>query len=69
MKSYRNRFFLRIFCLILLSAGTFAVRAQEPRQLAPGVMTTIRPFINYSETFQWSDIPEIAAEAQGEDDH
>jgi hypothetical protein len=48
----------------------WALRAegQELRQPAPGVMTTIRPFINYSETFQWSDIPEIVAEAEGEDD-
>ncbi len=55
--------------LVLGLAGAAPIRAQEPRQPAPGVMTTIRPFINYSETFQWSDIPEIVAEAQGEDDN
>ena len=67
MTIFRNRLFLLTALAVLL--GVLNLNAQQPRQLAPGVMTTIRPFINYSETFQWSDIPEIAAEAQGEDDH
>ena len=69
MKNHRYRLFLRIGSLLLVLIGASAVRAQEPRQPAPGVMTAIRPFINYSDTFQWSDFPVIAAEAAGEDDH
>lgn len=68
-KNLWNSLFPLLFCI----AGTLPLALadspnEEPKQLAPGVMTSIRPFINYSETFQWSDIPEIAAEAEGDDD-
>lgn len=56
--------FLAVF-LPLMAAFTWSLAAQEsgePKRLAPGVMKTIRPFINYSETFQWSSMPQIMAE-------
>ena len=69
----------KLFCLsqgLALASFAFAVSGfadetagNAPKEPAPGVMTTIRPFINYSETFQWSDIPEIAGAAEGEADH
>ena len=36
-------------------------KKKEPRRLAPGVMKTIQPFVNYSETYQWASIPSIIA--------
>lgn len=48
-----------------LNAADTGAALREP---APGVMTTVRPFINYSETFQWSDVPEIVAEASDDAD-
>lgn len=47
-----------VFAGLLISPD---LRADGGRQLGPGVMTTIRPFINYSETYQWSPIPTIVA--------
>lgn len=61
-----------LFCFFLTSAVfvPFGLgeesRIDSPRELAPGVMRTIRPFINYSETFQWSEIPEIVAAEKSE---
>ncbi|MDD3586488.1 MAG: hypothetical protein PHQ75_04845 [Thermoguttaceae bacterium] len=47
--------------LICLSANEalFSQTASSPKRIAPGVMRTIRPFVNYSETYQWSSMPEI----------
>ncbi len=58
------------FVAILSSLTVSIVTAQEdaPKRLAPGVMRTIRPFINYSETNQWAEIPELVAEAADEND-
>lgn len=39
----------------------------SPKELPPGVMTTIEPDINFSETFQWSDIPSLVGEDGGND--
>ena len=60
-----------MFSLILLSAALVTPTRgddgkEAPKELAPGVMRTIRPFINFSETFQWSEIPEIVAAADAE---
>lgn len=47
--------------LILLGANQvlFSQAIVSPKRIAPGVMRTIRPFVNYSETYQWSSMPEI----------
>ena len=55
------------FLAVLLALWAFiacsltAQETGEPKKLAPGVMKTIRPFINYSETYQWSAMPDILA--------
>ncbi|MDO5566634.1 MAG: hypothetical protein Q4G59_08250, partial [Planctomycetia bacterium] len=47
--------------LICLSANEalFSQATSSPKRIAPGVMRTIRPYVNYSETYQWSSMPEI----------
>lgn len=55
------------FLSVIYLTGTIAVcLAQEPdssirppRTLAPDVMRSIQPFVNYSETYQWSGMPDI----------
>lgn len=43
-------------------AGAFANSKGKSREIAPGVMRSIQPFVNYSETYQWSSMPDILSQ-------
>ncbi len=60
-----------VFSLMALAFFCLPLAAQEskpqeesaaPRRMAPGVMKTVHPFINYSETYQWADVPTFTSE-------
>ncbi|MBR5626161.1 MAG: hypothetical protein IKW74_00905 [Thermoguttaceae bacterium] len=62
---------MRVCCVGIALSGLFflmgfaSLSAQDtaaPRNLGPGVLKTIRPFISYNETFQYESMPEIVAE-------
>lgn len=59
------RFHFTLICFAVAAFGLYgsakAQEADQTRRLAPGVMQTVRPFVNYSETYQWASIPSIVA--------
>ncbi len=64
--SFRSKTAFYIRCLTLLStfAGLFSLTfGEEPRNVAPGVMNTIRPVISYADTYQWATMPEVLNES------
>ncbi|MDO5552801.1 MAG: hypothetical protein Q4G68_03490 [Planctomycetia bacterium] len=67
MNTYTKTLLLSAF--FLLCSGLIApvwsqdgVATSQGLKAVPGTITQITPFINYSETYQWSDLPEVLGE-------
>ncbi|MDO5580783.1 MAG: hypothetical protein Q4G69_06580 [Planctomycetia bacterium] len=57
--------FLFLFCFLISVYPSIGAEKGEgkTRILGPGVMRSIRPFVNYSDTYQWSAMPEIVGQS------
>lgn len=60
-------FFLFCFWIAVGSLSGAESETGKVRKLGPGVMRSIRPFVNYSDTYQWSAMPEIVGQSNAFD--
>lgn len=59
----KTTFYIRCLTILFILSVSSLMRGEEPRNIAPGAMHTIRPFISYADTYQWANMLEVSSES------